>query len=322
MGGNRVFVSSTHYDLIDIRAEIERQLNKAGFSPIMSDSSSSDFEVDSENNSIRACLSNVRSSDVFIMILSRRYGPSLAKAGFDNVSATHLEYREAKSHDKPIFVYARDHLVAAYDYWKKQDRTDDFQSPWVQGNNIGLLRLLDEHASLQADGPSNWYSTFQSSTDLKAAIARDLRTTQPSVILRKLASEGKVPELRIVCTLSLEGRGGKAGEYHLSFNNHGTVPAHRVVMRIITKDDGVICQEQIAQVVSPGATTKRQVFLGPVASNLQLATELQYELADGTQIGELFHCHFNDKIPVFVHKGKWHIGESQRVLTSPIYPWD
>src|SRR5260370_30298199 len=106
----RVFICSTCYDLLDIRAELEELFRTGGIVPILSDSMSSDFQVRPDQNSIETCLANVRSCDEFVIILSARYGPSLASAGFDDISATHLEYREAVVAGKSIRMYVREPL--------------------------------------------------------------------------------------------------------------------------------------------------------------------------------------------------------------------
>ena len=46
----RVFVSSTCYDLLDLRAEVEAHLQEMGLTPLLSDRPSSDFEVLPEVN--------------------------------------------------------------------------------------------------------------------------------------------------------------------------------------------------------------------------------------------------------------------------------
>src|SRR5262245_2723195 len=90
----KVFVSSTCFDLIDIRAEIAELLRSLGILPVMSDDKLSDFDTRHDANSIETCLINVASSDEVIVILDRRYGPRLGTT-FGDVSATHLEYRKA-----------------------------------------------------------------------------------------------------------------------------------------------------------------------------------------------------------------------------------
>ena len=59
---DKVFISSTVYDLLDIRDELEQGIRDAGLIPILSDSATSDFTMAPDTNSIETCLANVRSS--------------------------------------------------------------------------------------------------------------------------------------------------------------------------------------------------------------------------------------------------------------------
>ncbi len=67
----KVFISSTFYDLIDVRAELATELTKMGISPVLSDDKLSDFRVESSVNSIETCLVNVDACDAVILILDR-----------------------------------------------------------------------------------------------------------------------------------------------------------------------------------------------------------------------------------------------------------
>ena len=51
-----MFVSSTCYDLIDLRAELEEELRQLGLTPVMSDQPSAEFEVLPNQKSIETCL--------------------------------------------------------------------------------------------------------------------------------------------------------------------------------------------------------------------------------------------------------------------------
>ncbi len=91
-----VFVSSTCFDLVDVRSEVYEHLRGIGLNVLMSDEPHSEFSVVPTLDSISTCLVNVRAADVFICILSQRYGPLLGEKNFPNISATHLEYDVAR----------------------------------------------------------------------------------------------------------------------------------------------------------------------------------------------------------------------------------
>jgi hypothetical protein len=172
----RVFVSSTVYDLIDTRAEIADLLRSIGISPVLSDDKLSDFHVTHSANSIETCLINVASSDEIVIILDQRYGPRLGMCGFDDISATHLEYRHAVALRKPIHMYVRDRLEADHQIWKKNRKDESLQLSWIRdAHDYGLFALMDEHTKLSARrATSNWYRPFTSSIDLVASLRKQL----------------------------------------------------------------------------------------------------------------------------------------------------
>lgn len=195
----RVFISSTCYDLTDLRAELEAYFKGAGVEPVLSDSLTSDFQVTPDANSIETCLANVRTCDHFIIILSNRYGPSLKDAGFADVSATHLEYLEAKKAGIPIHMYVRDRLEADYAIWKANGAKPGLKLSWSRSEkDWPIFTLLEEHRKLQEAGGNNWLWTFRNSVELKDRIRRDFKNTFASAVVASLFNSGNMPLLEVV----------------------------------------------------------------------------------------------------------------------------
>ena len=90
--GNKVFVSSTCYDLIDLRADVQHGLRDMGLAPVLSDDSTSDFEVAPDKNSIETCLVNVDACDHVIFVLSHPTTIRDAK-----VKRGRIEYRQLRT---------------------------------------------------------------------------------------------------------------------------------------------------------------------------------------------------------------------------------
>ncbi len=193
------FVSSSCHDLVDLRAELEPFLRDLGFVPVLSDRPSSDFEAPGDQDSISTCLVNVRKCPIFICVLSQRYGPSLGKVGFDDVSATHLEYREARKASARILFYVRDRLDAEYALWRaNRENAAGLNFRWVTNSkDYGLFELIREHDDLQKDGPSNWKWPFRDSVELKARIANDLGQQSRKLLMRRMLEGGQIPVMSI-----------------------------------------------------------------------------------------------------------------------------
>lgn len=189
----RIFISSTCYDLIDIRAELEAQLRTQGLEPILSDSNTSDFSIQPEMHSIETCLANVRDSDCVLVIISQRYGPTLEVIE-EGVSATHLEYLEAQKCGKPIIMYVRDRLIGEFESWRK-NKGSDLKTSWCRDKNkLKLFEWIEAHKELKPEGRSNWFWTFKDSIDLKKRVAKDLKIHIGQARLVNVLKSGNLPK--------------------------------------------------------------------------------------------------------------------------------
>lgn len=261
-----VFFSSTCYDLVDLRAETHEELRDLGVSARFSDIKESDFETpgDALTNSIEACLVNLRSCEVVILVLSQRYGPLLPKP-FPTVSATHLEYNEAINQKKTIHFYIRDRLVADWAAWNRNGRSDNYRASWVKQEDAkGLFGLIEDHKKLvRGDGEANrnnWFWPFANSVDLRADIRRRLAPMAFRATGEKLAKAGQAPILLVQGQGLQNFRDGTLGmtvRFGFSLVNAGNVPAIRVSGRLEVSPDTVVHGAADARLptVLPGSDT-------------------------------------------------------------------
>lgn len=216
----RIFVSSTCYDLLDLRAQLEVALTDAGLRPVMSDRSTSEFSNPGATNSIETCLVNLRSCERCIVILSRRYGASLKAAGFDDVSATHLEYREALQCGLPVTFYVRDRLLGEYELWRQNK---PLKTLWAEHDDAERLFLfISEHRKLENSDKSNYVQSYVTGNDLCPRVLTDLGATASAARIRMLTEQNQLPILSLQ-HFETEGRVCKA-----FLTNVGGIPALRV----------------------------------------------------------------------------------------------
>lgn len=193
--GTKVFISSTIYDLIDVRCEVESEIREMGLIPIMSDSVLSEFAIMPDRNSIETCLANVRNCDLFIIILSQRYGPSLKDVGYADFSATHYEYLEAARAKKPIYMYVRDRLEADYNIWKKNNEKEQQEFAWIKSGDQKIFSLLKSHRKLSEKTVSNWIWIFRNSIELKERVKKDLSIPSGKAKIKTLSKNNAIAML-------------------------------------------------------------------------------------------------------------------------------
>ncbi len=230
----KIFISSTCFDLIDLRAELYAFLKTAGLSPVMSDEMISDFEIYGDKNSIETCLINLRACDTVVLILSQRYGPSLVKAGFSDVSATHLEYLEAVKEKKNILMFVRDRLEADFNIYGKEKRAD--QLKWVKPEDVGIFDIVKQHKKLANDDRNNWYWTFKNSVEVKASLEVQLKRNIAEARLNDLIRSGNLPFVIIEADVDLTSK-HEGLQIKLTAENVGTNPAIEPWVFVYETDD-------------------------------------------------------------------------------------
>ncbi len=300
--GNKVFVSSTCYDLIDLRADVAEALRDMGLQPVLSDDYDSGFTVQTDKDSIETCLIHVRDADTVIIILSQRYGPSLKDSGFTDVSATQLEYNEAKAHKKGILFCVRDKTLVEYNGWKANNQ--NYVTRYVvndkEKHNHRIFKLIDEHSKLANGGDPNWVLQFTTSVDLIKKLRKSLAASSAAALLQTLAEKNALPELRITKIL-----GGPGTTIQITFANYGTIPALDLRVRLRQQLNPEPQFTGLAAPLQPNGERTVQLHIAPVTSNKvpdpYAIVDVDYKIPRGWLIRESFTI---DQKLRYGHQGK------------------
>src|SRR5512137_257762 len=115
-----VFVSSTCYDLAQVRQDLRSFFDSLGMVPVLSEFPS--FPVDPNIDAIENCLAGVKEkADIFVLIVGGRYGSETE----NGKSVTNLEYLEAKVKGIPSYVFVQKDIRTMLPIWLK-NRSGDF----------------------------------------------------------------------------------------------------------------------------------------------------------------------------------------------------
>ena len=168
-----VFLSSTCYDLVDLRAELADFLESKGFIVRASDDAYR-IELEPTEDTITTCLRNVETADVVVCILDQRYGPPLPPE--KKFSATHAEILHARELKKAVYIFARDKALYDFDQLRKVETA---KTRWVEPDNddrrkswLAFAKELEALIPAQSQGHSNWIDPFRDSVQLKKLVLR------------------------------------------------------------------------------------------------------------------------------------------------------
>jgi hypothetical protein len=149
----RVFVSSTCYDLRQVRSDIKEFFEELGLEPMLSEHDS--FPVDPDLGPVDNCLNAVTdNADIFVLIVGERFG-SMPR---DGKSVTNLEYLTARAKGIPSYVFVSAPTLNIIPVWKA-NRGGDF------ANVVDSPKLFEFVAEIK-EGGANWVFPFDAVQDI------------------------------------------------------------------------------------------------------------------------------------------------------------
>ncbi len=174
-----VFVSSTMYDLSELRAQLGQFIERLGWHPVMSEYDS--FPIDPDQTTVENCRRNVReNADVFVMVVGARYGSVDAEA---DRSVTNLEFLEAKARGVPTYVFVSRDILAQSRVWKANPESDF-------SGIVDTPRIFEFIESFR-DGGGVWTYPFDSAKDIVSTLGNQFAyLVQDALELRQMA-QGK-----------------------------------------------------------------------------------------------------------------------------------
>ena len=154
MARPRVFVSSTFYDLKQIRADLERFVREIGYEPVLHERGG--IPYDSREQIEEHCYREVNLSDVVVSIIGGRFGTESQRRPF---SISQVELRTATELRKPAFLFVENAVWAEYKTYQSNREMEGISYRAV--DNIQVYRFLDEILSLPAGNPIAPFETAQ-----------------------------------------------------------------------------------------------------------------------------------------------------------------
>lgn len=124
-----IFISSTCYDLSQIRDDLKRSVLELGHNPILSELK--DFPVDPMLSNAENCINAINNeADIFVLIIGDRYGAVLDTGK----SITNTEFLAALNKGIPIYTFALKKMTAILPIWENNPNGD--YSSIVDNNKV------------------------------------------------------------------------------------------------------------------------------------------------------------------------------------------
>ena len=156
-----IFVSSTCYDLSQIRKDLREFITGLGHNPILSEQN--DFPIDPQLDNWENCINAVKDfADIFVLIIGNKYG----SVGETGKSITNTEYLTAVQKGIPIYTFSLKQMTTILPLW---ERNPDADFSDVVDNKQIFKFLVDVRKK-----SGRWNFEFESAQDIMDTLRKQL----------------------------------------------------------------------------------------------------------------------------------------------------
>lgn len=161
MAKPRIFISSTYYDLRNIRSDLERYIKERNYDPILNEKGHIPYSNLSRLEEY--CYKEIENCDILISIIGGRFGSAAYESG--GYSISQKELKTALDKGKQIYIFIEKSVLHEYKtYEHNKDNIEVISKMKFSAvNDIKIYKFLDEVFTLPIN---NQYTGFETSNDI------------------------------------------------------------------------------------------------------------------------------------------------------------
>lgn len=160
MAKPRVFISSTFYDLRQIRVELDKFIESLGYEPVRNEEG--DIPYGKDEPLPNYCYKEISNIDILISIIGSRYGSvSNTKEGEIKYSVSNMELKMALEADKQVFVFIDKNVNTEFETYQLNKNVTGIQYKYV--DNPEIYKFIEEIKSLPNN---NNIKSFETADDI------------------------------------------------------------------------------------------------------------------------------------------------------------
>lgn len=163
MAKPRVFISSTFYDLRQVRADIEQFLRSIGYDPVRNEEGA--IPYGKEESLEQYCYNEIKSCDILISIIGGNFGTESRVNdgnGFEGRSSiSQQELKTALKENRHVYIFIDKNVKAEFETYRLNKATKGIKYRYV--NDVRIYNFIDEIISLPNN---NNIKDFETSADI------------------------------------------------------------------------------------------------------------------------------------------------------------
>lgn len=236
MAKPRIFISSTFYDLKQVRVELDKFIDGLGYEPVRNEVGDIPYGKDEELQSY--CYKEVSNVDILVSIIGGRYGSAATNEGLSKeYSISQMELKTAWNEGKQVFIFIENSVLTEYETYFINKNNKDVIYRFVDNPNI--YRFIEEIKGLSSN---NNIKGFDTADDIKSYLKEQLaglfkqflldsKRMKEAIVLRDIESTAK--NLRnLVDYLNLENQEKGEEINRIIMFNHPLIGKLKEILKI------------------------------------------------------------------------------------------
>lgn len=161
MAKPRVFISSTFYDLRQIRVELDKFIEGLGYEPVRNEEGDIPYGKDEALQAY--CYKEIANIDVLVSIIGSRYGSAgIIKEKEQEYSVSQLELKTALKEDKQVFVFIDKNVFTEYETYILNKNNENVIYKYV--DNVNIYKFIEEIKALPHNNNIKGFETAENIT--------------------------------------------------------------------------------------------------------------------------------------------------------------
>ena len=161
MAKPRVFISSTFYDLRQIRVELDKFIEGLGYEPVRNEEGDIPYGKDEALQAY--CYKEIANIDVLVSIIGSRYGSAgIIKEKEQEYSVSQLELKTALKEDKQVFVFIDKNVLTEYETYILNKNNENVIYKYV--DNVNIYKFIEEIKALPHNNNIKGFETAEDIT--------------------------------------------------------------------------------------------------------------------------------------------------------------
>lgn len=152
MAKPRIFISSTFYDLRQIRSDLDLFIENLGFEPIRNEEGDIPFGKELELEEY--CYKEIKSVDILICIIGGRFG---SESKNQSSSITQSELKTALKEKKQVYIFIEKSVLAEYETYLLNKQNTEIKYRYI--DDIRIFQFIEEIKNLNSNNNIKGFET-------------------------------------------------------------------------------------------------------------------------------------------------------------------